>query len=296
MSADKEPSSSDGSYGLSSVASDREVSAPALAYRPEWPQDESPPIGLIGAGGISEHHLRAYRSMGLNVEAICDRDKSRAEARRDEFFPNAQVFQDYRQLLALDSIGVADITTHPEERVPIITDALNAGKHVLSQKPFVTDLDVGEELVALADKNGVKLAVNQNGRWAPHFRYITRCIRENVLGPLSSIDFSLQWDHTWTAGTPFEQIHHLILYDFGIHWFDMIRVLVGARGAAANLRDDDARRVPRDGATVSGPGCDRVPGRSSAYELQCACDVGAGGPHGRRGSRWHDSLRRRKLE
>jgi predicted dehydrogenase len=44
---------------------------------------------------------------------------------------------------------------------------LRAKKHVLSQKPFVLDLDTGARLADLADEMGVKFAVNQNGRWAP---------------------------------------------------------------------------------------------------------------------------------
>ena len=53
--------------------------------------------------------------------------------------------------LARDDIDVVDITTHPAERPPLIETALTAGKHVLSQKPFVLDLDVGRRLADLAD-------------------------------------------------------------------------------------------------------------------------------------------------
>ena len=73
-------------------------------------------------------------------------------------------------MLTRDDIEVVDIATHPHERVAHSSKAaIAAEKHVLSQKPFVIDLDDGEKLVDLADKNNVKLAVNQNGRWAPHF-------------------------------------------------------------------------------------------------------------------------------
>ena len=71
---------------------------------------------------------------------------------------------------------------------------------MLSQKPFVLDLDQGEELVSLADKNGVKLAVNQNGRWAPHFSYIRNAIMNGLIGRVVSVDLSLQWDQTWITG------------------------------------------------------------------------------------------------
>src|ERR1019366_1123063 len=100
---------------------------------------------------------------------------------------------------------------------------------VLSQKPFVLDLDVGERLVALAAEHDVKLAVNQNGRWAPHFSYLTAAVRSGLIGEVASVDFTLQWDHTWTAGTPFEELHHLVLLDFGIHWFDMTARLFQGR-------------------------------------------------------------------
>jgi predicted dehydrogenase len=41
------------------------------------------------------------------------------------------------------------------------------------------------------------------------------------------VHFNVYWDHTWVSGTRFEEIRHLILYDFGIHWFDMSRCLMG---------------------------------------------------------------------
>jgi predicted dehydrogenase len=91
---------------------------------------------------------------------------------------------------------------------------------VLSQKPFVLDLDTGEELVALADKVGRKLAVNQNGRWAPHFSYMREAIRAGLIGDVIGSHLQVHWDHTWVTGTPFENIPDLVLYDFAIHWFD----------------------------------------------------------------------------
>src|SRR5271166_683138 len=220
---------SPGSYGLSSQAADGAVRAPELPYLPPRPRAYRPKIGLVGCGGISEYHLRAYQAMGLDVAALCDVELDRAEKRRAEFFPGAAVFTDHRELLRRDDVEVVDIALHPAERAAVVENALRARKHVLSQKPFVLDLAVGERLVALADAQGVKLAVNQNGRWAPHFSYIARAVRAGAVGELSSVDFTLLWDHTWTAGTPFEEIHHLVLLDFGIHWFDMAANLMRPR-------------------------------------------------------------------
>lgn len=200
---------------------------PSFNCQPPHPKRYNPCIGLIGCGGISEQHLRAYQKAGYRVIALCDINLPSAEQRRDEFFPQAEVMTDYRRLLDNKEIEVVDITTHPEDRVALIGDSLDAGKHVLSQKPFVLDLEVGERLVDLARRRKVLLAVNQNGRWAPHFMYLRQAAHAGLLGALSSADFLVSWDHNWTAGTPFDRIRHLILYDFAIHWFDIALTFFG---------------------------------------------------------------------
>lgn len=217
---------SEESYGLSQTHTSADSEAPLLDYLPHKPAYH-PQIGLIGAGGITEYHLRAYRKHDLNVVAIADPNLEKAEQRRDEFFPEARACADPHQILDDDAIEVVDIATHPEPRVGLIKKAIAAGKHILSQKPFVTDLDIGERLVDLADERGIHLAVNQNGRWAPHYRYIAQAIREGIIGDVGSVDFVQHWDHTWTVGTPFEKIPHLLLYDFGVHWFDFAHWFTG---------------------------------------------------------------------
>jgi predicted dehydrogenase len=205
--------------------------APELPYEPRQPQRYSPAIGLIACGGITHHHLTAYRAAGFRVVALCDLVLARAKRRRDEFYPEADVYRDYRKLLARDDIEVVDIATHPPERPKLIRDALQARKHVLSQKPFVLDLDLGARLADLADRKGVRLAVNQNGRWAPYFSYIRQAIAAEMLGHVNAAHLSVHWDHTWVKGTIFETIKHLILYDFAIHWFDILHCFLGDRPA-----------------------------------------------------------------
>ena len=69
----------------------------------------------------------------------------------------------------------------------MIEAALAAGKHVLSQKPFVLDLDAGARLCDLADAKGVRLAVNQNGRWAPHLAWMREAVRAGLIGAVQSL-------------------------------------------------------------------------------------------------------------
>jgi len=206
-----------------------ETQAPDLPYLPPMPRDRGVAIALVGAGGISGAHLEAYARHGLNIVAICSRDLARAEARRDAYFARARITDDFESLLRDSSVRVLDITTHPDVRVDLMRRALNAGKHVLSQKPFVEDLDDGRELVELAARRNLKLAVNQNGRWAPHLAYIREAVRAGLVGEVTGVHVEIRWNHGWIAGTPFEAVDDLILWDFGIHWFDFLASVIGDR-------------------------------------------------------------------
>ena len=203
--------------------------APNLLYKPQDPARYRPRIGLIASGGITKAHLTAYRKAGYNVVALCDLIEERARGRQQEYFPDAAITTDYREILDRGDIEVVDIATHPLDRLPLIEAALQARKHVLSQKPFVLNLDDGERLADLADRQGVRLAVNQNGRWAPHFSWMRSAVRAGLIGDVMSVHAGVHWNHTWVKGTPFEKIYDVILYDFSIHWFDMVSHLLGER-------------------------------------------------------------------
>jgi predicted dehydrogenase len=237
-----------GTYGKGVEVAARRIAAPELAYQPRDPAKYHPPIGLIGCGGITQSHLRAYRKAGYNVVALCDVDIERAKARQRELYPRAQVYSDYRELLRRDDIEVVDIATHPQVRRTQIRDSLLAGKHVLSQKPFVLDLAHGRQLADLADKRGLKLAVNQNGRWAPHFSYIRAAIAEGLIGKVLGAHLSVHWNHDWIAETAFNSIEHVILYDFAIHWFDIVTCFMGGKRArrvyASNAPATGQRATP----------------------------------------------------
>lgn len=213
-------------YALKATAA-AEIAAPDLPYQPPLPTAYRPRIALVGAGGISAAHLAAYKTAGFDVAVIANRTLAKAEARRDEYFPEAEATDDIQRTLIRDDIAVIDMTPHPAGRYGMIEAALTAGKHVLSQKPFVLDLDAGARLCDLADEKGVLLAVNQNGRWAPHLSWMREAVGAGHVGDVHSVDISIHWDHGWIAGTAFEEIDDLVLYDFAVHWFDFLASIVG---------------------------------------------------------------------
>lgn len=200
---------------------------PEIPYRPPEPQTRLP-IAMIGCGGIAPAHLSTYQTAGYDVIALCDVVEDRARDRRDRFFPEADIYTDHTAVLERDDVAVVDIATPPKERPDLIEDAIRSGIHVLSQKPFVLDLDVGEALVELAADHSVRLAVNQNGRWAPHLSYLRNAVDTGLLGDLTGIHQSVHWHYDGE-----ERSGHDLLLDYGIHWFDMI----------ASLTETQAERV-----------------------------------------------------
>lgn len=195
------------------------------------PRRYRPKIGLIGCGNIATTHLEAYRADDWDVVALCDARAEAALRQSAAFYPESRIHTDYRSMLDDPTIDVIDVALHPEHRVEVIGDALRAGKHVLSQKPFALDLATAKRLVAQAESEGVHLAVNQNARWAPYLHYLRALCEHGHLGTLQSAIVHINWDHTWIRGMDFEKIHHIVLFDFAIHWIDFIRLCFGPQAA-----------------------------------------------------------------
>ena len=221
-----------------------------IDFAPPVPKNTSRGIGIVGCGWIASIQLAAYRDAGYNVVALTDIIRDKAEALRDAFYPDATVYSKIESLLADDRVEVVDITTHVDVRPALVRLALNAGRHVLSQKPFVIALDEGEELCALADERDVTLAVNQNGRWAPHFAVLLAAARAGTFGAITSADFANHWPHDHIIGEKeaFATMADLILYDFGIHYFDIIATLIKAEPTRVF-----AQVAPRSGQLITAP-------------------------------------------
>ena len=252
-----------------------EIDAPALPYMPPAIERDVR-LAIIGCGGIASTHLAAYQSRGWKVVAFCDIDKNRAQSRAEQFFPDALVTDNPEDIFALSNLDAIDIATHTRHRPPLLRRAIECGHHMLSQKPFVTDIQTGSELISLATGKGVMLCVNQNGRFAPHFSYIRELVTSGTLGRITSIHTQIHWNHTWIAGTPFAKMRDIVLYDFGIHWFDFVASLLPVDAAVTvtafrgDPRDDLGLPPLEATAVVEWPG-----GRAT-MSFDAGCLYGSG--------------------
>ncbi|WP_139991569.1 Gfo/Idh/MocA family protein [Paenibacillus paridis] len=141
-------------------------------------------IGIIGSGGIARAHASAYKKMPLHVEivAVADSLPGRAQAFiEQEELVHATAFEDHRKLLELDLDGVSICTpnfAHHETSV----NALNAGKHVLVEKPMSVTLQQSIEMVEAAERSGKMLTVGFQPRYDPNMSLIKEIVQSGKLG------------------------------------------------------------------------------------------------------------------
>ncbi|MTD13369.1 hypothetical protein GIS00_05335 [Nakamurella sp. YIM 132087] len=202
-------------------------------------------IGMLGCGWIAQDaHLPGYRAWGLPVTGIYDIDPVARQRAADTF--GVHVYADAEELLADPEVEVVDVPARTEDRAPLVRQALRAGKHVLSQKPFANSPAEAEELVALADDLGLRLAVNQNGRWAPSWRLASSWLAAGEIGEVSAIGHDFETSFAWTADRHFNDQAHFVLYDYCAHWLDITRCwLAGKR--VVQVRAEDLRAPVQPG-------------------------------------------------
>ena len=220
-------------------------------YRPLFPENrEQFGIGIIGYGKVAQKwHLTAYRKYGLNLIGVHDiSPQSRSEARQhpDKF----QVFDTLDELLGHPEIKVVDIATRPPEHTNLILKALQTGKHVLAQKPLVTNIEDAYRIVEEAEKLDLKVAVNQNGRWAPPWRVATLLIQAGIIGEILSVTHLYDTRLSWIP-TPLHGTSHFLIYDYSNHWVDITRCwMEGKKLSKVSAQDFTIPVNPEDG-TVS---------------------------------------------
>jgi predicted dehydrogenase len=145
-------------------------------------------IGIIGGGGIAQGaHLPAYKKLSdegkVKIVAVADANPETAKTAAEKFGIELQ-FTDYREMLKLDTIDAVDICTPNFLHAKPTVDALNAGKHVLVEKPIALNAVEGQSMVDAARKNGKKLQVALNSRFNGGPQAIKRFIKDGRLGDI----------------------------------------------------------------------------------------------------------------
>ena len=167
----------------------------------------------------------------VELVAYVDSEPYALDALRQELNPRADmVFESLREAIAATQPEAVLNTTALPGHVPVTRAALDAGLHVMVEKPFAPTLGEAQELVDVAARAGLVLMVSQNYRHFPAPRAIAQIVRDESLGKLHEI--SIDFRRYSPIGPNGRGRHHLeeqpLLQDMSIHHFDLLRLIVNA--------------------------------------------------------------------
>ena len=144
-------------------------------------------IGIIGCGGIANNkHMPAlHRLPDVELVAFCDIIVERAEKAAKEYgIEGAKVYEDYKELLKDETIDVVHVLTPNREHSFITVDALEAGKHVMCEKPMAINTEEAQKMLDAAKRTGKKLTIGYQNRYRPDSWYLKRACDNGDLGEI----------------------------------------------------------------------------------------------------------------
>ncbi|MBD3308794.1 gfo/Idh/MocA family oxidoreductase [candidate division KSB3 bacterium] len=190
-------------------------------------------VGVIGTGYIGPVHIEALsRISGIQVKAVTDANPELAR-KAAEAHNIDHVYQDYMELLNDPEIEVIHNCTPNLLHYIITKAAIEAGKHILSEKPLAMTLQEAGELVELADKKGIVTGIDFCYRYYPVVQEMAVRVRRGEAGNvrMATGTYFQDWlffptDYTWRLETA-ESGESNITADLGSHWFDLIQFVTG---------------------------------------------------------------------
>ena len=205
-------------------------------------------FGLLDYGLFGAHHANAIsKTDGATLAAVAVKSDASQAAARDAQ-PTADVCGDWRAVIDRDDIDVIDIVLPNSMHYEVAKTALEAGKHVLLEKPMANEAAHCDELVALAEQSGRVLAVGHELRLSPLWGGVKSLIDSGKIGePLHALVELSRFPYRQGAEGwryDIDRVGNWILEE-PIHFFDLVRWYLSSRGepvdvfARANSRHAD---------------------------------------------------------
>jgi scyllo-inositol 2-dehydrogenase (NADP+) len=180
-------------------------------------------VGMLGYGAIGHEHAVAIgRTDGLSLAAVCDPNPARIEAAR-AFVPDVRDHADGEALLADDEVDLVIVSTPPNTHADWVLQALQAGKHVVVEKPFCITVEEADRQITAASDAGLTLAVYQNRRWDADYLAVKQAVRSGRLGEVFHLEtFVGGYDHPCNFWHSDADVSGGAIYDWGSHYLDWV--------------------------------------------------------------------------
>lgn len=182
-------------------------------------------IAIVGYGGMGSQHARLIRTMDmLTITGVWDIDPVRRRAAEND---SLRAFSGYDALLADPETDIVLIATPNDSHKDLSIQALNAGKHVICEKPVTLNSRELEEILETAGRTGNLFVVHQNRRWDEDFLSIKKIVEEKRIGELLYVETRVHgsrgipgdWRKKKACGGG-------MLLDWGVHLLDRLLLLI----------------------------------------------------------------------
>ena len=199
--------------------------------------------GVVGTGFIGVVHVEALRRLGVEVVGVVGSSPERARAKT-----LAPVIESYEAMLADDRVDVVHLTTPNHLHYPQVKQALEAGKHIVCEKPLALTSEQSAELVELAEETGLVHCTNFNIRFYAQVQEARALVADGVVGDVWNVHggYLQDWlllptDWNWRL-EPAKGGELRAVADIGSHWLDLVQFVVGSR--VESLLADLATTIP----------------------------------------------------
>lgn len=188
-------------------------------------------VGLLGySPNVGQGHgLGVQHTTGLSLKAVCDLNPQRLDQARQDF-PRAKIYETSEAVSEDKDVDVVIVTTPPDTHSAICLRMMEAGKHVVCEKPLALTRREANAMAAMAEKQRVHLSCHQNRRWDADFLAIKQAVAEGLIGDLFYLEtFVGGFAHPCGYWHSHAAVCGGTSYDWGAHYLDWVVSLVPDR-------------------------------------------------------------------
>ena len=181
---------------------------------------------VVGYGGMGSWHANRLRTSDVaELIGVYDVKPERNEAAREA---GIFAYGSLKEMLDDESVGLVTVAIPNDAHEEVVTKCLEAGKHVICEKPVTLTMESLDRMIAAAERNGVLFTTHQNRRWDVDYLAMKRVHDSGELGKVINIESRIHGSRGIPSDWRGEKIHGGgMLYDWGIHLVDQMLMIFG---------------------------------------------------------------------
>lgn len=190
-------------------------------------------VGVIGYGGafnMGRNHMREMKRAGMTPFAVCEIDPERLKVAQEDF-PGIETYGSLDAMLKKSDVDLITHITPHNLHYPLAAKCVKAGKHVVTEKPFVITTGEADSLIALAEKHDVMVSTYHNRHWDGWImRAKQQIVERGVIGDVLRVEAHMggyAMPRTWWRTS--RTISGGILYDWGVHLLEYALQIVPSK-------------------------------------------------------------------